>query len=116
MSAVNKRLFYLMLSPAQGQEFASDIGFSSPSDEVQEAETMDVISRWALITATGLLEEILEAADWISELQNEIDSLDIRDDHIRQAFHKTLTSYGVALMNKLLDSGKILLVMEDLDD
>jgi hypothetical protein len=109
MSAVDKRMFYLMLSPAQGQEFASEIGFSTPSEDVQEAETLDVISRWALITATGLLEEILISADWVSELQEEDDN--IRED-VREAFHKTMTSFGVALVNKLLDSGKVILTME----
>ena len=108
MSAVDKRMFYLMLSPAQGQEFASEIGFSTPSQDVQEAETLEVISRWALITATGLLEEILISADWVSELQEEDDN--IRED-VREAFHKTMTSFGVALVNILLDSGKVILTM-----
>lgn len=114
MSAVDKRMFYLMLSPAQGQEFASDIGFSTPSEDVQEAETLDVVSRWALITATGLLEEILISADWVNELQEESGDA---NPEIMQAFHKTLTSFGVALVNKLLDSGKVILTMEgELDD
>lgn len=114
MSALDKRMFYLMLSPAQGQEFASEIGFSTPSEDVQEAETLDVISRWALITATGLLEEILISADWVSELQDEDENI---SDEVKEAFHKTMTSFGVALVNKLLDSGKVILTMEgDISD
>lgn len=112
MTALDRRLFYLMLSPAQGQEFASELGFSTPSEDVQEAETYDVISRWALITATGLLEEIIESSDWLCDLQ---DLVDINDDK-REAFHKTLTSYGVSLVNKLLDSGKLMVVVEEGDE
>lgn len=112
MSAVDKRLFYLMLSPAEGQDFANEIGFSSPSEEVQEAETLEVISRWALITATGLLEDIIETSDWLCELQETGEV----DDFQKEAFHKTLVSYGVALSNKLLDSGRVMLVVEGDED
>lgn len=113
MSAQEQRLFYLMLSPAQGQEFADELGFPHPSEDVEEAETMDVIARWALITVSGLLEEIIESADWLCDLQNKVGDI---QDHIRDAFHKTITSYSVALLNKLLDSNKLVLVMEENDD
>lgn len=102
-----------MLSPSEGQGFASDLGFSMPSDDVQEAETLDVISRWAVITAMGLLEDILESSDWLCELQ---DGIAQQSDEVKHAFHKTITSYGVALVNKLLDSGKIMIVVEDSDE
>lgn len=108
MSAVDKRMYYLMLSPSLGQEFAKQAGFSMPSEEVQEIETYDVISRWALITAMGLLEEVLECSDWMCELESIIElTEDERDD-----FHRTLVSHGVALVNKLLDSEKVILMIE----
>lgn len=109
MTAVDKRMYYLMLSPSLGQDFARDAGFSMPSEEVQEIETYDVIARWALLTATGLLEEILECSDWFCELQDIHDlSEDTRDD-----FHRTLVSHGVALLNKVLDSEKVILMIEE---
>lgn len=108
MTAVDKRMYYLMLSPSLGQEFASDVGFSAPSEEVQEAETTEVISRWALLTSGGLLGEILQCSDWFCELK------DLHDlpEQIVDDFHRTLVSHGVGLLNRLLDSGKILMVLE----
>lgn len=116
MTAVNKRLYYLMLSPSLGQEFAKQAGFSVPSEDVQEIETYEVISRWALITSTGLLEEILEAADWFCDLQGPDDE----DEEIRDDLHRAYVSHSVALINKLLDTQKVMLVMhmdgEESDD
>lgn len=111
MSAVDKRLFYLMLSPSLGQEFASNAGFSPPSDDVQEKETLDILSRWTVITVTGLLEDIIESADWICDFQN------LSEDD-REDVHRTFVSFGVALVNKVLDSEKVMLVLEveDLED
>lgn len=111
MSAIDKRMYYLMLSPSMGQSFAEDVGFSTPSEEVQEAETYEVIARWALLTSTGLLEEILECSDWFCDLKDIHElSADIKDE-----FHRTLVSHGVALVNKLLDSEKVILMMEEAD-
>lgn len=108
MSAVDKRMYYLMLSPSLGQDFAKQAGFSMPSEEVQEIETYDVIARWALITTTGLLEEILECSDWMCEL----DSITELTDDVKNEFHRTLVSHGVALINKILDSEKVILMIE----
>lgn len=109
MSAVDKRMYYLMLSPSLGQDFAKQAGFSTPSEEVQEIETYDVISRWALITAMGLLEEVLECSDWLCELES---IADLGEDE-RDEFHRTLVSHGVALINRLLDSEKVILMIEE---
>lgn len=111
MSAIDKRLYYLMLSPALGQEFANTVGFSTPSEEVREAETYEVIARWALMTSMGLLEEVLEASDWFCEL-HDMGEIETDDE---DSFHRILVSHGVSLINKLLDSEKIILVMEEED-
>jgi len=113
MTAVDKRLFYLMLSPSLGQDFAVEAGFSPPSDEVQEKETIDVIARWSVLTTAGLLEDIIETSDWMCDFQ------DIKDEDARDDTHRAFISYGVGLVNKLLDSNKVMLVMmldEDIDD
>lgn len=108
MSAVDKRMYYLMLSPSMGQEFATQAGFSMPSEEVQEIETYDVIARWALITTTGLLEEILQCSDWFCEL----DSISELDKDEMDEFHRTLVSHSVSLVNRILDSEKVILMVE----
>jgi hypothetical protein len=111
MSAIDRRMYYLMLSPSMGQGFAEDVGFSTPSEEVQEAETYEVISRWALLTSMGLLEEIIQCSDWFCDLK------DIHElsEETKDEFHRTLVSHGVALVNKLLDSEKVILMLEDTD-
>lgn len=114
MSAIEKRLYYLMLSPSMGQDFAASGGFSTPSQEVQEAETYDVIGRWTLITTAGLLEDIIETSDWFCELDDIVNLPESEKDQ----FRRTLISHGVALTNKMLDSGKVVIVIssEDMDD
>lgn len=107
-------MYYLMLSPSMGQEFATSGGFSTPSEDVQEAETYDIISRWTLITTAGLLEDIIQTSDWFCELGDMVNVPEDQKDH----FKKTLISHGVALTNKMLDSGKLVIVIsqEDFDD
>lgn len=108
MSAVDKRLYYLMLSPASGQNFAEQAGFSPPSEEVQEAETYDVISRWAIMTTAGIMEDIIETAEWFLDLSPMIEL----DEDSKHEFQKTLIAHGVGLVNKLLDSQKVIIVAE----
>ncbi len=106
MSAIDKRMYYLMLSPADGQTFAYDAGFSSPSEDVQEAETYDVISRWALLTSSGVLEDVIETADWLLDLE----AFDVVSEEMREQFKKLLIAHGMGLMNKLLDTDKVALI------
>lgn len=108
MSALEKRKYYLMLSPSLGQEFAVSGGFSSPSDDVQEAETYEIISRWTLLTTAGILEDIIQTADWFCEL----DTITELAQEERDYLHKTLVSHSIGLINKFLDSGKLILVID----
>lgn len=116
MTAIDKRMYYLMLSPADGQSFAYDAGFSSPSEDVQEAETYDVIARWALLTTAGVLEDAIETSDWLMELE----AFDGVPQEMQEHFKKLLIAHGIGLINKLLDSDKAALIslidMEDDDD
>ncbi len=105
-----------MLSPGDGQSFASDAGFSTPSEDVQEAETYDIISRWALLTSAGVLEDAIETSDWLLELE----AFDEVPEEMREHFKRLLIAHGMGLMNKLLDSDKAALItlieMEDDDE
>ncbi len=74
-SVVDKRLFYLMLSIGQGQEFANMMGFSNPSNDVEQAEIFDVASRWSLFVNQGILESIDESANWVLDFLNKSDKL-----------------------------------------
>lgn len=106
MTAVDKRMYYLMLSPSQGQEFAETVGFSPPSEEVEESEVYDVISRWAVLAAAGVLEDAISTAEWFLELE---ELLEIPEE-TTEDFKKVLVAHGMSLVNKLLDSEKLALI------
>lgn len=114
MTAIDKRMYFLMLSPADGQIFANEAGFQFPSEEVQEAETYDIIARWALLTATGIMEDAIETSDWLMEL----DGFKGIPDGMLDQLRKLVVAHSVGLVNKLLDSDKIALInlVEDDDD
>ena len=75
MIDIDQRMFYLMLSATEGQKFASAMGFPTPSEDVQELEIMDVLSRWMMVHSSGLLDEIREAADWFVSFLEETDKI-----------------------------------------
>ena len=106
---MDKRLFYLMLSIGQGQHFANYMGFSSPSDDVEQAEVFDVASRWALFVNQGILDSIDEAANWVLDLLEKSDKLVNPKDDIIPIF----VSYGVALLNKMLESGNMSIIIDE---
>ena len=107
MSAIDKRMYYLMLSPSEGQDFANKVGFSKPSEDVQEAETYDIISRWSLLASAGVLEDAIETSDWLMEIEGFIDIPESLQDN----FKRLLIAHNLAFINKLLDSDKAALLM-----
>lgn len=112
MSAIDKRLFYLMMSATDGQEFASAMGFSTPSEDVMEAEHTDILTRWAVILHYGLLSEIQEASKWFADFMEETGKISSEVEE----FKSVLTVYGVALLNKIMESEKLALVLPIGDD
>ena len=108
-SVVDKRLFYLMLSIGQGQEFANFMGFSNPSNDVEQAEIFDVASRWSLFVNQGILESIDESANWVLDFLNKSDKLVNPKEEILPLF----IAYGVSLLNKLLESGNVSIVIDE---
>jgi len=108
-SVVDKRLFYLMLSIGQGQEFANMMGFSNPSNDVEQAEIFDVASRWSLFVNQGILESIDESANWVLDFLNKSDKLVNPKEEILPLF----VAYGVSLLNKLLESGNVSIVIDE---
>lgn len=100
MIDIDKRFFYLMLSVSEGQKFAKIMDYSLPSVDVQEAETMDVLSRWSLFVNQGILQSMSESAVWVLELLEKTDKLLTP----KEELHPLFTAYGLALLNKLLDN------------
>jgi len=108
-SVVDKRLFYLMLSIGQGQEFANIMGFSNPSSDVEQAEIYDVASRWALFLNQGVLDSIEESANWVIDFLEKSDKLSNAKEEILPLF----VAYGVSLLNKMLESGNVSIIIDE---
>lgn len=108
-SIVDKRLFYLMLSVAQGQEFAKFMGFYTPSIDVVQAEMSDIASRWSLFVNQGIVENTEEAAEWLLDLLSAQQKLATPREDLLPFF----VSYGISLINKLLESGSIHIVLDE---
>lgn len=68
MTTTSKRNFYLMLSPPDGQEIAMSSGFYPSSEDVYEEEQKDILRSWSILTATGVVESLSDAADWMADI------------------------------------------------
>lgn len=108
-SIVDQRLFYLMLSIAQGQEFATNMGFSTPSKDVADAEMFDIASRWALFVNQGIAQSLEESAIWMLELLEKTDRLATP----KEELIPFLTAYGMSLINRLLENGRITIIVDE---
>ena len=108
-SIVDKRLFYLMLSIGQGQEFANSMGFSKPSPDVEQAEMYDVASRWALFVNQGVLQNIEESANWVLDFLEKSDKLSNSKEEVLPLF----VAYGVSILNKMLESGNVSIIIDE---
>lgn len=106
---LDKRLFYLMLSIAQGQEFAQDMGFSNPSDDVLQAELFDIASRWALFVNQGILQNVGESAEWILDLLEKQEKLVTPKEDLLPFF----VAFGVSLVNRLLEHGNVTIILDE---
>lgn len=110
MNALDKRMFYLMLSVPEGQHYAQEMGFPPPSEEVQEQEQVDVMTRWGIFVATEVYHEIVESATWLTDFLKHFDKLDSDDEQLREV----MIVFGVALTNKLIDSEKMIIMLDGL--
>jgi len=96
----DKRNFLLMIAPADGQKLSELAGFSAASEEVAEAELLDVVTNWIALAASGNLKYVQNAASWISDFV--IDIYDFPEEHKSQLLGAYYT-YGVALLSYLLE-------------
>lgn len=100
-------MFYLMLSATEGQYFANTMGFSIPSEDVQELEIMDVLSHWMILATSGTIDEIKEAAVWFVDFLESNDKILSPSDD----FVNALSVFSIALIHKLLENGNIGLIL-----
>lgn len=107
MHFIDKRNFYLMMSAVEGQDYATQMGFERPSEDVREMEREEILTRWAVFLHYGLLHEIEESAEWFTEFLTEADK--IMSDS--EEFKSVLTVYGVAMLNKIMESEKLAFVI-----
>lgn len=112
-SPVDKRNFYLALSILEGQKIASSAGFAVPSQEVQESEIMDTISRWLILTNLGIFQTIQDCSDWMMEVVKIHNDLD--DDDLENT-KNVILSFGMALVSHLVDNEFLLLPEEPAKD
>lgn len=110
MNALEKRMFYLMLSVQEGQFYAQSMGFPPPSEEVQEIEQTDVMTRWGIFIATDIYNEIVEATEWFTDFMDHFDKLGSSVEEFREV----MTVFGVALTNKLIDSERVIPMLDNL--
>lgn len=110
MTPVDKRNFYLALSILEGQRIASTAGFSSPSEEVQESEIMDVIRKWLVLTSIGVFDNVKECTEWMLDVVKT--SNDLTDAEIENT-RNVLVSFGMGLVSHLVDSDVLSLPTED---
>jgi hypothetical protein len=82
--STSMRNFYLMLSPPDGQTVAVNAGLVPSSEEVYEEEQRDVLRSWALLTESGVVDSMSDAADWMSDIMvsGEFDPDEMEDDDI----------------------------------
>lgn len=112
MDTLTKRFFYLMLSIARGQSYANSMGFSFPSEDVGDAETVEILQRWALFINEGIFDEVVVATDWMLDLLEGNDKLVTP----REELHPLFVSFGIALVNMLLDVDNLAIVLQNPED
>lgn len=97
---LHKRNFLLMVSPAEGQKLSSMAGFSPASEEVREAELVDIVTRWISLAATGSLRYVQDASEWLAEFITA--NYGLEEDEapsIIAAYY----AFGVSLISYLMD-------------
>lgn len=108
-SPVEERNFYLSLSIVEGQRLAQSVGFSVPSPEVQEHEVMDIIQKWFILSASGILEMLQECSAWMINVLREHN--DFSEDQLKST-KNIITSFGVGVIAHLLDQ-EVISIDED---
>lgn len=107
---VEKRNFFLMLSIVEGQRLAYEAGFSIPSEDVQKEELMDVIKKWLILSASGILDGVKKCVSWAVET-NIIEGITEKE---MEQMLDALTAFSVGMLSNLLDN-KYLMLSPDLE-
>lgn len=111
-SVMDQRNFLLMVSPADGQKITSMAGFSSPSPDVQEAETLDVIANWITLAASGSLHYVRNASQWMADFITDHFGEPDDDPEHKEGIVSAYYAFSVGLLTYMLQSGVIEIYME----
>jgi hypothetical protein len=107
---VDKRNFFLALSVSDGQALANTVGFSIPSQEVQQNELIDVVQKWMTLAAVGVVDQVRICSDWMSEA---VDIFQNLDDAEIENMKSVLVCYSVALLSYLIDNEFLELAVQE---
>jgi len=106
-----KRNFCLMLSIPSGQDVAVKLGFTPSSEDVKELEQQQIDEQWELLHDFGIFDEIAESVDWFTEvLTTSLDDEELPPLAAVESSKNVLISYGMALVQKLLENQMIAII------
>jgi hypothetical protein len=112
-SIAEKRNFCLMLSLPSGQELAQNMGLTPPSKEVQEMEQELINDQWDMLHEFGIFDEVSESVDWFTEvLEVTMDEEEKPSKQMVEGSKSVLLSFGMALVQKMLENGIIALIAD----
>ena len=114
-SIADKRNFCLMLSLPTGQQLAKIAGMVPPSPEVQEMESEQISEQWEVLETFGVYDEVAEAVEWFTEVLASAteDDEDKPTPQMVNGSKVVLLSYGMALVQKLLENNRIALIAHE---
>jgi hypothetical protein len=114
-SIADKRNFCLMLSLPTGQQLAKVVGMVPPSPDVEQMENEQISEQWEILETFGIYDEVSEAVDWFTEVLESATEGD-EDKPTKQMVDGSkvvLLSYGMALVQKLLENNRIALIAHE---
>jgi hypothetical protein len=102
--AERQRSFLLKLAPQAGHQLARLFGFTPPSLDAMELELRDVLTLWFKMQSSGALPEVADASWWMTKYLDHDNRMTREEAHNKS---DELTSFAVAVIGQLLDTGKL---------
>lgn len=100
---IDHRNFLLNMSLTDGQRMASASGHATPDDQGIYLERLDVLRRWAVLSASGCMDVVIQTAAWMTKLLVQPD-WDLAQ---TQSTYSAFLSYAASTIFLLQDEGLI---------